>query len=420
MAGVLSRRPSTLALAAAGMARVWRDGRGAVVAVWAIVTVISTVAVVPALAWWSRELGSSVEGARLLGAASLAPIMELTRDNPAGPRMTIAAAAAAAVVALALNPFLAGGLLGRLSDGRVAPGRAGRDPAEDGPAARFAADGVRHYVPLLLAMLLVGAGAFCLSLVLVPAATSVVAAVRGPEATVLAAMLAALVLVAGVATIVLDVARIHIVRGETRNAARAVALAVAFVVTRPLRLTGLAVIAGAATASAGVLLITTQGWLAGGTWPAILGTLALRQIHALARTGIRATWLASELTLVEAAETAPGLPQPRGGSEILRENGDPDPRPGEFPNDFAPAPGPGQPRGGGLSPAGEERPEVLVVVEREAGEGGLAGDERLGGGDFAPEVAGGLTAEGDAGRGDAGAGEAGVDGAVPPRDRGGA
>ena len=346
MAGVLSRRPSTLALAAAGMARVWRDGRGAVVAVWAIVTVISTVAVVPALAWWSRELGSSVEGTRLPGDTSLMLIMELTRDNPAGPRMTIAAAAAAALLALALNPFLAGGLLGRLCDRRVAGGSGARGPGEDGPAARFAADGVRYYVPLLLTLLLVGAGAFLVSLVVVPAATSVVAAVRGPDATVFAAMLAALVLVAGVATIVLDVARIHIVRGETGNAARAVALAVVFAVTRPLRLTGLALIAGASTAIAGVLLMTARGWLAGVTWPAILGTLALQQIHALARTGIRATWLASELTLVETASaaattTAPGLPQPRGGSEILRENGDPDPRPGEFPNDFAPAPGRG-------------------------------------------------------------------------------
>jgi len=338
--------------------------------------------------------------------------------------MTIAAAAAAAVVALALNPFLAGGLLGRLSDGHVAGGRA-RDPGEDGPAARFAADGVRYYVPLLLTLLLVGAGAFFVSLVAVPAATSVVAAVRGPDATVFAAMLAALVLVTGVATIVLDVARIHIVRGETGNAARAVALAVGFAVTRPLRLTGLALIAGASTAIAGVLLMTARGWLAGGTWPAILGTLALQQIHALARTGIRATWLASELTLVETASlaatpTAPGLPQPRGGSGILRENADPDPRLGEFPNDFAPAPGPGHPRGGGFSPAGEEGAEVLVVVEREAGEGGLGGDERLGGGHLAPEVAGGLAAEGDAGGRDAGAGEAGVDRAVAPRDRGGA
>ena len=43
----------------------------------------------------------------------------------------------------------------------------------------------------------------------------------------------------------------------------------------------------------------------------------------------------------------------------------------------------------------EERPEVLVVVQGEAGEGGLSGDERRGGGDLAPEVPGRLAAEGD-------------------------
>ena len=50
---------------------------------------------------------------------------------------------------------------------------------------------------------------------------------------------------------------------------------------------------------------------------------------------------------------------------------------------------------------------MLVVVQGEAGEGGLAGDERRGGGDLPPEIAGSLPAEGDGRRGDADAAEAG-------------
>ena len=310
---------------------------------------LSGVAIVPALAWWSRELGPSIEAARFLDSTSLALIQELRHDNPAGIRTMVAVAGAAAALAIALNPFLAGGLLGRLARGPLT-----REPGEDGPAGRFAADGVRHYVPLLLTLLLVGAGAFFVSLVeVVPGATSVVAAVRGPDAMVLAAMLATLVLVAGAATIVLDVARIHIVRGETRNAVTAIGLAIAFVVTRALRFTALALIAGVLIGAAGVLLMAARGWLAGGSWLGILGTMVVQQIHALARTGIRATWLASELTLVEAG-TAPGLPPPRGGSEILRENADQDSRPGEFPNDFARPRGRGTP--GAVAPQCQSRP----------------------------------------------------------------
>ena len=84
--GLANRRPSTLALARAGAMRVWRDGRGAVVAVWAIVAAVSGFAIVPPLVWWTRELGRSIEAGRLIDATNLGVILELTHDNPAGPR----------------------------------------------------------------------------------------------------------------------------------------------------------------------------------------------------------------------------------------------------------------------------------------------------------------------------------------------
>jgi hypothetical protein len=380
MAGLLTRRPSALGLARAGAVRVWRHARGAVIGIWAIVAALSVFAIVPAAAWWTRELGPSVETARVF---DLRPslLLELIHDNPAAPRTIVAVAAAAALLAVLLNPFFAGGLLGRLAgSGSTADGPV-QEPRADGPAARFAADGVRYYAAMLATLALVSAGAVCVALIAVPVATSVAAAAGGPGTAALAAMLATAGLVTGLATIVLDLARIHVVRGATRNPVTAIGLAIAFAITRGLRLASLALIAGLLVALAGVILLQVRGRLAGGTWPALLGVLTAQQIHALARTWIRAAWLAGELVLVEA--------------EAARE------------------PGPSV-------SAGEERPEVFVVVEREAGEGGLAGDERLGGADLAPEVAGGLTAEGDAGRRDAGAGEPRVDGAVPAGDRGGA
>ena len=182
----------------------------------------------------------------------------------------------------------------------------------------------------------------------------------------------------------IDIARVRIVRGDTRNAAKAVGWALGFAIPRAPRVAGLALIAGLFTALLGAALVAGQWQLAGGGWATILGAVLLQQAHALARTWVRATWLASELALVE-AEVEDAVPV-----AAL-----------ELPFQALGSPG----SAASIPGAGEERPEVLVVVKGEAGEGGQAGDERLGGGDLAPEIAGRLPAEGDAGRGDAGAGE---------------
>jgi hypothetical protein len=380
MARVL-RRASTVALARAGATQVWRQGRGAVVTVWAVVGLVSAATVLPAWSWWARDTARAIEARRGLGSLTFGLISELDRANPAGFDIIVDAAKGGALVALLLlNPFLAGGLLGRLS--RAAP--------DEGQIARFAADGLRHYLPLLRSLVLVAVPAGLAGTVAATLAWLGAYAAGTPEAAGLAIALGALIGVIGLATILLDLTRISLVRGRTRSALKALGWAVWFAAPRLPRLAGLALLAGAFVVLAGAVLVTGLSWLAGAGWPAILAGLALQQAHALGRTWVRATWIASELALVDAEGpgAAVGLPPPPPG-----------------------------PTTGPMSAAAEQRPEVLVVVEREAGEPGQTGDEGVGRGDLPPEVSGRLAAEGDGGRGDGDAGEAGPAGAAGAGDR---
>ena len=133
---------------------------------------------------------------------------------------------------------------------------------------------------------------------------------------------------------------------------------------------------GMALALAGMALLVMRGWLSGETWPAILAGIVVQQAHAFARTWLRATLVASEVVLAEADAAARAAAAAAAAAAIASVA------------------------------ALEERPEMLVVVQGEAGEGGLAGDERRGGGDLPAEVSGSLPAEGDRRRSDADAAEA--------------
>jgi len=380
MAGVLKREAGAAEALREGVAMVRRRGLGAVAIAWGLVALVAILAVAPAWAWWARELSRPIDAVHLLGSPDLATLGELFKDNPAAWRMLLASAAAAAIVALLLNPFLAGGVLGSIS----------RDPGDDGPVARFAAEGVLHYGPMLRVLLFAGVLVAVVLSVASPTTATVAHAAGASDLIVLLAGLAVVAITMGVAGVVVDLARIRIVRGDTRKARRAMGWAIAFAVRHVPALLAVVVVFGVLMAIAAVALAWTRGWLAGTTWVSIVAGLVVQQGYALLRTWLRASWLASELSLVEsAAEDAPSAP-----ALVL-------------------------PPEGLVLPA-EERPEMLVVVEREAGEGGLGGDERLRGGDLAPEVPGRLPAEGDAGRGDSGPREPGPAPAAGPGDRGGA
>ena len=114
MARVLTARVSGVRAIREGGARLWTRGAFAVVATWAIVTIVAVVAVAPAWAWWSGALGHTIDGARLLGSPNVATLVEVLRESPFGVRTVAVAAIAGAVLALLLNPFLAGGVIGAL------------------------------------------------------------------------------------------------------------------------------------------------------------------------------------------------------------------------------------------------------------------------------------------------------------------
>jgi hypothetical protein len=376
MARLLTGPRSGVAVIRAGAARLWTRAAFAVVATWAIVTLVAVVVVAPAWAWWSGALGHTIDGARLLGSPNLATLAEVLRESPFGARTIALAAVAGAVLTLLLNPFLAGGVIGALvrepglDAGRRGAGRRG---------ARFAADGARLYGPLLRAALIVWPVA---AIVIGAIAVIAVLAFAGTSAPVLAAAAAAVVVAAGtlLATMFVDLARIHVARTDDRRARVAVLKAFRVVGSQAPRLLLLAIVFGAALAFAAAALLAVRGWLSGQTWASILAGVAVQQLHAFARTWLRAALVASEAVLVE--EDADARAAVAAALAALEAEA-------------------------ASVAAVEERPEVLVVVQGEAGEGGLPGDERSGGGDLPSEVAGRLPAEGDGRRGDADAEEAG-------------
>jgi hypothetical protein len=350
MAGVL--RPSISAARAIGEG--WRRVRTraplAVVTIWAIVTVVAIAAVAPAWAWWSGALGDTIEGARLLGSPNIGTLVELFRGAPFGAAAVGAAALAAGAIALLLNPFLAGGLLGALARDSGPRAHDGVSPSRR--ASRFAADGVRFYGPLLRVALIVWPIAGVATAVVAAAAAIPFAGTERPALSLAAGGFAAAVWMLGAAMLA-DLARIRIVQTGRSGAAAAVVAALGMGFRQGPRLALVAAVFATAFAIAGAGLVAVRAWLAGDTWPSLLLGVAAQQAHAFARTWLRATMVASELVLAEADAEARALAEAAAAA-------------------------------GASVAAGEERPEVLVVVEGEAGERGLRGDEGRGGDELTP------------------------------------
>ena len=253
-------------------------------------TIVAVVVVAPAWAWWSGALGHTIDGARLLGSPNVATLVEVLRESPFAARTIAVAAIAGAALALLLNPFLAGGVIGALVrepgvDGRCAGGR----------GARFAADGVRLYGPLLRVSLIV----WPLAAIAIAAAAIVAAhparrhvdagaGPRGRRAVVACGD-------AGDG----DARRSG---ADPRRRAQASAapaprcwprFASPAARRRGCSLLGLAF--GTALALAAAALLAVRGWLSGETWPSILAGVAVQQAHAFARTWLRAALVASEV-----------------------------------------------------------------------------------------------------------------------------
>jgi hypothetical protein len=128
--------PSTAAVIRQGWGRLWARGVFAVVATWALVTLVSIAVVAPAWAWWSGALSHTIDGARLLGSPNASTFAELLRESPFGFRTIAQAALAGAALAVLLNPFLAGGLIGALSRAPRRDAAGGSMPTAALPASR--------------------------------------------------------------------------------------------------------------------------------------------------------------------------------------------------------------------------------------------------------------------------------------------
>jgi hypothetical protein len=388
MAGVLvpgsaaPARPSGGRVLREGWARLRARAAFAVVAIWATVAIVAVVAVAPALAWWSAALGHTIDGARLLGSPNVATLAEVLRDSPFGLRTIALAVAAGAAIALVLNPFLAGGLLGALADDSPAPS-AGR-------IARFAADGVRFYGPLLRVLLMVwpvaaaiiGAGAVVVAMPFAGSSTPWLALVAGGAVVAMGTL---------GATMLVDLARAYLVLSPSRRAGAAIGLGL----RQAPRLVLVAVAFGMAFAVAFAALVAVRGRLAGDTWPSILLGLSVQQAYALTRAWLRASMLSSAAVVMEAEIAARHWSAAEAAAAAAIEAS----------------------AAAASVAVAEERPEVLVVMQGEAGEGGLPGHERGGGGDLTPQIPGRLAAEGDGRRRDADAEEAGPAAPVLTGDR---
>jgi hypothetical protein len=327
-----SGRVSGVAAIRAGSARLWTRGVFAVVATWAIVTIVAVAAVAPALAWWSGALGHSIDGARLLGSPNMATLIEMLRESRFAVRTIAAAALGGAALALLLNPFLAGGVIGALV----------REPGLDagGRGTRFAADGVWLYGPLLRVALIVWPIA---AIAIAGSAVAAAMLLAGTSVPVLALAGAVLVVACGTlaAAMVVDLARIHVARTGGRRARGAVLAALRVAGAQAPRLFVLWLVFGTALALAWIALLAARGWLPGESWPAILAGVAVQQAHAFARAWLRAALVASEVVLAEADAEARAAVAAAAAASVA---------------------------------AFEERPEMLVVVQGEVGESGLAGD----------------------------------------------
>jgi hypothetical protein len=219
----------------------------------------------------------------------LKELVQFDRTSAFG--MAGAGLAAGAVLALLLNPLLAGGVIGLLVRGEEKP-----------DAARFFGEGARHYGRFLRTLLYVGAVAALVAAVVDGLGELVFTAVsaRGLERAVVGVGLAralALVIVAAFFTAVLDLARVRLVLtgGGRPFAASLSAMGFAARHIGTLVRIGLAWLALFVPIAALVLWCRVS--LPGGGWGSFAVALLLQQALSYARLRLRVATIASVLAL---------------------------------------------------------------------------------------------------------------------------
>jgi hypothetical protein len=287
----------------AGLAQAVRNVR-LVLLVWFVFLALAWVAALPAWRWFNGVLSLAPEGDRLLSGLNIALLRELSHYDRS-PTMAIALGSSFTffLFALILNPFIAGGTLGVLTSDAAGP----RDV---GITRRFVAEGTRNYWPfarILLLVAMVGGG---VTLVLMTGLEAIGLAFDEsgwPRASMWTEnlMLLMWLMVFGMSSLILDIARIFTLRRDDRRAAAAVKQALGFL----WRNAAAIVVTGCIFVVLLAVAIAIYNLIASGitplSWGLLAFTIAWQQLFALARTTLRIGLLAALTDLVEARDPRP-------------------------------------------------------------------------------------------------------------------
>jgi hypothetical protein len=298
MLDMTSRRTARQAIRL-GVAQSLRNVR-LVLLVWLVFLTLAWVAALPAWRWFDGVLSLAPEGDRLLSGLNIALLKELTHYDRS-PVMDIALGSASTffLIALVLNPFIAGGTLGVLAS-----------VAERGVTRRFVGEGTRCYWPFARILLLVGILGAGVTMILTSGfeAASVAVDERGwPRVSMWIdnLMLLMWLIVFGLSSLIVDVSRILMLRRDDGRAGAAVRQALGFLGRNAVSVVAI----GCAFIVLLVAAIAIYNLIASGitplSWALIVSAILLQQLFALTRTTLRVGLLAALATLIDARAPRP-------------------------------------------------------------------------------------------------------------------
>jgi hypothetical protein len=289
-----------------GLRAAWRQ-RWLVILVWALFLGAALLAAAPAWRWWNATLSLAPEGDRLLDGLNAALLRELSHYDRS-PTYAIAFATFSAFLfaTLVLNPFFAGGTLGVLS-------AANHSEEFDLPARAwlrtFFRSGADHYGPFLRMLLFAGIIGVVLGIVFVVPLMPILHIADNNELEHLflvagAMMPVALLTAFGLASLLLDIARIRAMREGQRRAWRAIGGAIRFLWRNPGATLGIGIAFALLTVLTFAVYFTVASAFTPTSWIAILFAIVWQQMLSLVRAGLRVSMLGAELALVSAREPA--------------------------------------------------------------------------------------------------------------------
>jgi hypothetical protein len=259
---------------------------------WLVNLLLAVAAVIPAFVVLGDALRHSPEGDRLLEGFSFGLTLELFRDD-ARFRVLPSFAAVAGLLAVLANAFVSGGVLDVLTtdDRRTFLHRFGRGAGHF--AGRFLRMGIAAGVVLLVTGGLVMAGTKALSKSLEDAAWP------PTDVAIVLVRMVLLLGVAGVALVALDLARIRVVREDSRRAIRLYWSSLRTVFRHPLATLGLWAANNVLVLLVAAAYLTLRNLVPASTWAGILLMFVAQQAVMLARAGLRIALFAGEMALVD-------------------------------------------------------------------------------------------------------------------------